>query len=287
MPSTSIKTAQIKDDAITFDKIENASAESILIGRGAGSGGGSYQPITVGTGLTMSGTTLSSAGGGVSDGDKGDIYVSGSGSTWTIDSNTITGQKIDNGAVSNSHINSYAGIALSKLATQSTSKLVGTSASSGTVTAITLGTGLAMTGSTLSTSGGGGTSYSAFKATDETATTTSGTYYWDSDLTFVADVAGWYQLDVYVISTCTANCFIGIQNVQAYAKVSSNTAAGYDTYNNGENVGYISSGTNNFTKINGLVNFGEGERIRFTYYRQFGGDVTIKAGSYMKVVKIN
>ena len=64
MPSTSIKTAQIKDDAVTFDKIENASTASILIGRGAGSGGGNYQPITVGSGLTMTGTTLSASGGG-------------------------------------------------------------------------------------------------------------------------------------------------------------------------------------------------------------------------------
>lgn len=155
MPNTAIKTSQIQDDAVTFAKIENASAENILIGRGSGNGGGNYQAVTVGSGLTMSGTTLS-ASGGVSDGDKGDISVSGSGATWTIDNSAVTDSKIANFTITNTKISSSAGISLSKLATQSTSQLVGTSASSGTVTAITIGTGLTMTGSTLSASGGGG-----------------------------------------------------------------------------------------------------------------------------------
>ena len=155
MPNTAIKTSQIQDDAVTFAKIENASAESILIGRGSGNGGGNYQAVTLGSGLTMSGTTLSSAAV-VSDGDKGDISVSGSGTTWTIDNSAVTDSKIANNTITGSKISSSAQIALSKLATQSTSQLVGTSASSGTVTAITLGSGLTMTGSTLSASGGGG-----------------------------------------------------------------------------------------------------------------------------------
>ena len=156
MPNTAIKTSQIQDDAVTFAKIENASAESILIGRGTGNGGGNYQAVTLGSGLTMSGTTLS-ASGGVSDGNKGDISVSGSGTSWTIGSSKITDIKIANNTITDSKISSSAGISLSKLASQSYSSLIGTSSSSNTVTAITIGSGLTMTGSTLSASGGGGT----------------------------------------------------------------------------------------------------------------------------------
>ena len=134
--SASGATWTIDNDSVTYAKIQNVSAASKLLGRGD-SGSGDTQEITLGTGLTMTGTTLASSGG-VSDGDKGDITVSGSGATWTVDNDAITYAKIQN--------------------VSAASKLLGRGSASGAgdMQEISLGTGLTMTGTTLAASGGGG-----------------------------------------------------------------------------------------------------------------------------------
>lgn len=68
-------------------------------------------------------------GGGVSDGDKGDITVSASGATWTIDNDAVTYAKIQN---------------------VTSGRLLGrSSAGSGDTEELTVGTGLSLSGGTL------------------------------------------------------------------------------------------------------------------------------------------
>jgi hypothetical protein len=56
--------ATIANDAVTYAKMQNVSAASKLLGRGASGGSGDVEEITLGAGLTMTGTTLSAPTGG-------------------------------------------------------------------------------------------------------------------------------------------------------------------------------------------------------------------------------
>lgn len=130
----------IPADTVTFAKMQNSTVASILVGRGAGSGAGDFQEITLGTNLSMTGTTLNAAGGGggVSDGDYGDITVSGTGTVWTIDNTTVTFAKMQNSTA--------ASVLVGR----------GQGSGSGVLQEVTLGANLTMTGTVLSAAGGSG-----------------------------------------------------------------------------------------------------------------------------------
>lgn len=115
---------RIADGGVTYAKIQDVSAASKILGRGD-SGSGDVQEITLGTGLTMTGTTLSASGSGLADADYGDFTVSGG--VATIDNNVVTFAKIQDIA---------------------TDRLIGRdTASSGDPEEITVGGGLEFTGS--------------------------------------------------------------------------------------------------------------------------------------------
>lgn len=83
----------IDPGAVTYSKMQDVSAASRLLGRGSASGSGDPQELTVSTGLTLSGTALS-VSIPLSDGDKGDITVSSSGTAWAVDGRAITFPKM-------------------------------------------------------------------------------------------------------------------------------------------------------------------------------------------------
>ncbi len=71
----------IDNDVVTYDKIQNVTTSSVLLGR-ATTGAGNIEEISLGSGLTLAGTTLSAAGGGGSS-PQMQVDTFTSSGTWT------------------------------------------------------------------------------------------------------------------------------------------------------------------------------------------------------------
>lgn len=90
IPNNTIVTAKILNGAVTYAKMQDVSAISKLLGRGAAAGAGDPEEITLGTNLSMSGTTLNAAGGGGSSGLVLVAEKTGAGSHLTFLNTEIT-----------------------------------------------------------------------------------------------------------------------------------------------------------------------------------------------------
>lgn len=178
MPETKLNNRQLPN-TLSSKTIDNTNDINTTTTRLKITGGSNGQVLRTDGSGNLSWAT---AGGSISDGDKGDITVSSSGATWTIDNDSVTYGKMQN--------------------VSATSRLLGRASSgAGDVEEITIGSGLTLTGTTISASGGGGggdiPTFMVVKSTDETVLN-SDTLQIDDELIFTGLIETHYYFEAVI-----------------------------------------------------------------------------------------